>query len=111
VQLLGEELRVHKDTVSSGDVRVRKETVTQMQTVQVPVTREQLVVERADSSGRVAPGSETRIPLSEEHVRVDKETVVREEYKVDKRDSTSAETVSGEVRRERLLIDEQDGSR
>ena len=50
IQLYGEELRVHKEKVGSGDVRVRKESVTEMRTVEVPVTREQLVVEHTDGS-------------------------------------------------------------
>ena len=45
IQLLGEVLRVHKDRVSRGEVRIRKEVITETQTVQVPVTREELVVE------------------------------------------------------------------
>ena len=48
VQLFGEVLRVRKEKVSTGDVHVRKEAVTHMETVQVPVTREHLVVEHAD---------------------------------------------------------------
>ncbi|MGC2403195.1 MAG: YsnF/AvaK domain-containing protein [Acidobacteriaceae bacterium] len=105
VQLFGEVLRVHKEKVSSGDVQVRKESVTQMETVQVPVTREQLVVEH-DASGSSGAEDAIRIPLSEERVRIDKDTVLREEYKVGKREVTQTETVGDSVRRERLLIDD-----
>jgi uncharacterized protein (TIGR02271 family) len=47
-----------------------------------------------------------RIPLSEERVHIAKETVLREEYKVGKREITQNESVSDTVRRERLLIDD-----
>lgn len=106
IQLFGEVLRVHKEKVSSGDVQVRKESVTHMETVQVPVTREHLVVEHSDGSGRTDAEHAIRIPLSEERVHIDKDTVLREEYKVGKREVTQNESVSDSVRRERLLIDD-----
>lgn len=104
IQLYGEELSVHKERVGSGDVRVRKESVTEMQTVQVPVTREHLVVEHTDGSP-ASRAEELRIPLSEERVRVEKDLRLREEYKVGKRDVTKNEPVTESLRRERLLID------
>jgi uncharacterized protein (TIGR02271 family) len=106
IQLFGEALRVRKEKVSAGEVHVRKETVTHMETVQVPVTREQLVVERSGDSGRADAENAIRVPLSEERVHIDKDTVLREEYKVGKREVTQNESVSDNVRRERLLIDD-----
>jgi uncharacterized protein (TIGR02271 family) len=108
IQLFGEVLRVRKENVSSGDVHVRKESVTHMETVQVPVTQEHLVVEHGDRTGQ----NSIRVPLSEERVHIDKDTVLREEYKVGKREITQNEAVTDSVRRERLLIDDahaQDG--
>jgi uncharacterized protein (TIGR02271 family) len=106
IQLFGEVLRVRKEKVDTGDVRVRKEAVTHMETVQVPVTREHLVVEHTDGSGRAGLENSIRIPLSEERVHIDKDTVLREEYKVGKREVTQNEAVRDTVRRERLLIDD-----
>ncbi len=106
IQLFGEVLRVRKEKVDSGEVHVRKESVTRMETVQVPVTREHLVVEHSDENGRIAAENSIRVPLSEERVHIDKDTVLREEYKVGKREVTQNESVSDRVRRERLLIDD-----
>jgi uncharacterized protein (TIGR02271 family) len=106
VQLFGEVLRVRKEKVSTGDVHVRKEAVTHMETVQVPVTREHLVVEHADENGHADSEHAIRVPLSEERVYIDKDTVLREEYKVGKREMTQNESVTDTVRRERLLIDD-----
>jgi uncharacterized protein (TIGR02271 family) len=106
LQLFGEVLRVRKEKVDSGEVHVHKESVTRMETVQVPVTREHLVVERSDENGRAAPEDSIRVPLNEERVHIDKDTVLREEYKVGKREVTQNESVSDRVRRERLLIDD-----
>ena len=106
IQLFGEVLRVRREKVSSGDVHVRKEAVTRMETVQVPVTREHLVVEHTDGTGSVDAEHTFRVPLSEERVHIDKDTVLREEYKVGKREITQNESVTDTVRRERLLIDD-----
>lgn len=113
IQLLGEVLRVHKDRINRGEVVVRKDIVTETQNVQVPVTREELVVERRDVSGETpARGSigenrELRIPLTEETASVDKGTVVREEVAVGKRPVQEVRDLSGEVRREELVVDDQ----
>jgi uncharacterized protein (TIGR02271 family) len=106
IQLFGEVLRVRKEKVANGEVHVRKESVTHMETVQVPVTREHLVVDHSDENGRTDPEGSIRLPLSEERVHIDKDTVLREEYKVGKREVTQNESVSDRVRRERLLIDD-----
>jgi uncharacterized protein (TIGR02271 family) len=109
IQLFGEVLRVRKEKVGAGEVHVRKETVTHMETVQVPVTREHLVVEHSDENGRADAENAIRVPLSEERLHIDKDTVLREEYKVGKREVTQNESVSDSVRRERLLIDDAGG--
>ena len=117
VQLFGEVLRVHKDRISLGDVRLRKEVHTTTQTVQVPVTREELVVERLPVSGeQVADGAafkeeEIRIPLSEERPSVDKQAVLREQVRVGKKEVTNVESFDEKVRSEELKIDENPSSK
>jgi len=112
VQLLGEVLRVHKDRVNRGEVRLRKEVVTETQNVQVPVQREELVIERNPvSNGRAVAGSigeeEIRVPLSEERATLDKSTVVREEVNVSKKPVEEVRNLTGEVRREELVVDDE----
>src|SRR5581483_3860535 len=46
IQLLSEVIKVNKQRVQTGEVRVRKEVRTEQQNIQVPVTREELVIER-----------------------------------------------------------------
>jgi uncharacterized protein (TIGR02271 family) len=106
IQLFGEVLRVRKEKVSSGEIHVRKETVTHMETVEVPVTREHLVVEHTHASGRIDAEDTIRVPLSEERLHIDKETVLTEEYKVGKRQVTQNQSVTDSVRKERLLVDD-----
>lgn len=111
VQLLGEVLRVHKDRVNRGEVRLRKEVVTENQTVQVPVQREELVIERKPAStanpvsGTIGE-EEVRVPLSEERATLDKSTVVREEVSVSKKPVEHVRDLTGEVRHEELVVDD-----
>jgi uncharacterized protein (TIGR02271 family) len=111
IQLYGEVLRVQKDRVNRGEVRIRKEVLTTTQTIEVPVTREELVVERVPVSGQVAASNATfeaeeiRIPLSEERAYVKKQAVVREEVSIGKREVTNVESFDEQVRREELKVD------
>jgi uncharacterized protein (TIGR02271 family) len=112
VQLFGEVLRVHKERINRGEVRVRKDVVTENQTIEVPVMREELVLERVAVSGNtpapsanIGRGQEIRVPLSEEKVRLEKQPVLREEVNVGKREVADVERVSADVRREELRVD------
>jgi uncharacterized protein (TIGR02271 family) len=113
IQLLGEMLRIHKERISRGEVRLRKEVVTETKNVQVPVSREELVIERTDVSGeqpvtgQIGSEKEVRIPLSEEKVRVEKQPVVTGEVRVGKREVQETQTVSDEVRHEEVKVDKE----
>jgi uncharacterized protein (TIGR02271 family) len=111
IQLRGEILRTYRERVQRGEVRLRKEVVTENQTVEVPVTREELVIERVPASGEQAAAGEIgtdqeiRVPLSEERVRVEKRPVVTEEVRVGKRAVQNTERVSDTVRHEELKVE------
>ena len=112
IQLRGEMLRTYKDRVQRGEVRLRKEVVTENRSVDVPVTREELVIERTAGEGKAATGEigtgeEIRVPLSEERVRVEKQPVVNEEVRVGKRQVQGSKQVSDQVRHEELRVDKQ----
>jgi uncharacterized protein (TIGR02271 family) len=112
IQLLGEVLRVHKDRISRGEVHIRKEVVTENQTIEVPVTREELVIERfeptsATAVGKVGEASEIRIPLTEEVASADKHTFVREEVAVGKRAVEGVRSVGDSVSHEELIVDDK----
>lgn len=112
IQLRGEVLRTYRDRVQRGEVRLRKEVVTENQTVEVPVTREELVIERVPGSqtqgqttGEIGSDKEIRVPLSEERARVEKQPVVNEEVRVGKRAVQNTQRVSDNVRHEELRVD------
>ncbi len=117
LRLREEQLQVNKQRVAHGEVRLRKEVLTENQTLDVPVTREELVLERRPVSGgeasaddRIGDSEEMRIPLSREKVDVSKRTVPTEEVSVGRREVQETEQVSGTVRREELKIDDPSGT-
>jgi len=116
VEVREEELHARKTPVKKGEVRVRKEVVTEQQTLNVPVSHEEVVIERRPASRRasasasasaIKEGEEIRIPITEEKVRVEKDTVVKEEVGVRKRKVQNTEAVSGTVRKERVKVEQE----
>jgi len=113
VQAHEEQLHVHKQPVQTGEAIVRKEVHTETKTVQVPVKKEEIVVERHAVSGHPAAGGdikageEIRIPVSEEQVHVEKRPVVTEEVTVGKRQVQDTEEVAGTVRKEEIKVEKK----
>lgn len=113
VQLLGEILRVHKERVPRGSVTLRKDVVTEQQQVEVPLMREELIIERHPVQGSEAvagsfePGKEVTVNLEEERVRVEKHPVVREQVDVGKRQVKETKRVADNVKHEELRIDRE----
>jgi uncharacterized protein (TIGR02271 family) len=104
--------------INRGEARIRKDVVTENQTIEVPVMREELMLERVAVSGNtpapeanIGSGQEIRVPLSEEKVRLEKEPVLREEVNVGKREVQDVTSVSGDVRHEELRVDDSQAPR
>jgi len=113
MELREEELHARKQPVRTGEVRVRKDVVTETQTLDVPVTREEVVIERhpvghkTSPNADIRPGEEVRIPVMEEQVRVAKDTVLKEEVNVGKRKVSGTKRVSGTVRKEKARVERE----
>jgi uncharacterized protein (TIGR02271 family) len=113
IQLRGEMLRAVKQKVEKGEIRLRKDIVTENQTISVPVTREEVVVEQVSAgearplSGTIGDEGEIRIPVSEERVSVVKEPVVTGEVRVQKRAVQDNQQVSDTVRHEEVRVEKQ----
>lgn len=110
VQLREEELVARKRSVNSGEIRVGTEIVSEERTLEVPVTREEVTIERhavdRRPSDRPIGDEETiRLPIHEEEVTLEKRPVVYEEVSVGSRAVQETEQVSGTVRREEARID------
>lgn len=107
-----ERLEVGKERVHTGTARLRKYTTTETESVEVPVTKEKLSVERTPASGTATPGGlgdtaeqVEEVTLSEERVRVEKETVPVEEVRIGKETVTEHEQVTDEVRKEHVEVE------
>ena len=107
-----EQLQTRTTPVETGRVQVGKDVVEEQRTVDVPVSREEVVVERHPVDRRPADRpidatqSETiEVPVREEQVDVEKRPVVYEEVGVGKRTTQETQQVSDTVRREELRMD------
>ena len=114
VQLREEELQARKEQVETGRVRLGKEVVEEDRTLDVPVTREEVTIERRPVDRRPAEGAigtgereSLSVPVREERVAVEKTPVVYEEVGVGKREVTETQAVSGTVRREEARVERQ----
>ena len=114
MQLREEELTARKTSVETGSVHLGKDVVEEERTMDVPVTREEVYVERRPVDRRPSdqPISESdteaiRVPVTEEHVEVEKQPVVYEEVGVGKRVTQETRQVSDTVRREELRMDNE----
>lgn len=112
IQLREEQLQIYKQPVQVGEVNLRKKVVTDQQTINVPVNREEVFIERQPGSGQVADTpigeDETiRVPLSKEQVNVAKQVVATEEVKIGKRQVQGTKQVSDTVQREEAHIERE----
>lgn len=103
-----EELAVGKRRVASGEVEVGKRVETQHVRESVPVTREEVTIERRPATGMsTAPTieeGEIRVPLSHEEVIVEKRVVPKEELVIKKHEVQGEQVVEEDVRRERVEV-------
>ena len=111
IPLREEELEAEK-RVKESEVGIHKEVRTETKRMDIPVQKEDVVVERrpvdrteTDVSGKAFQEEDIRIPLKEEEVEVSKRPVVKEEVSVRKESRTETEPVSGEVRKEELKVE------
>ena len=107
-----ERLDVGKERVQSGTARLRKYTTTEQQSVEVPVTKEKLVVERNPAGGTPTSGGildegeqVEEVTLSEERVHVQKESVPVEEVRIGKETVTEHQQVDEQVRKEHVDVE------
>jgi uncharacterized protein (TIGR02271 family) len=128
IELVEEQLRARTRPVETGEVTIRKEVVEETRTIEVPVRREELVIEHhpierrlvdtaqsqaadplvaqlVDRLRHMRPGETLRIPIIEEEVVVHKRPVVVEEITLSKRIREETQKVSDTIRREEAHIE------
>jgi uncharacterized protein (TIGR02271 family) len=114
LRLHAERLKAYKQPEEVGRVSIHKDIVTEQQTLNVPVTREEVVIERhpvsegaTASEESIGQGETIRIPVSEERVHVTKETVPTGEVEISKRQVQENRQVSESVRREEARLEKE----
>ena len=113
LQLREEELVACTRSVNTGEVGLHTEVVSEQRTLEVPVSHEEVTIERhaVDRRPSDQPIGESKtisVPLSAEQVTLDKKAVVYEEVNIGKREVQETEHVSDTVWREEAVI-KQDG--
>ena len=106
-----ERLNVSTRSEQTGKARLRKYVVTEQQNVTVPVSREEVHIERepitdanvdAAMDGPAISDEEHEVPLYAERPVVETETVPVERVRLGKQTVTEQQTAGGEVRKEQI---------
>jgi uncharacterized protein (TIGR02271 family) len=114
IPLTEERLDVSKN-VQEQQATITKKPVTETKTVEVPVTHEEVSIERrapsggegqVASEGPVTSSEEITIPLKREEVEVNKTPYVKEEVTVTKKPVTETRQVTEEVTAERISTED-----
>jgi uncharacterized protein (TIGR02271 family) len=110
-----ERLKVGSESREVGRARLRKHVVTENQQVTVPVSREEVTLEREpiteSNRGEAYDGpaiseEEHEVTLHAERPVVETEAVAVERVRIGKETVTEQETVGGQVRKEEIELDE-----
>lgn len=110
-----ERLRVGTEQTEVGKVRLVKHVVTEEQQVNVPVSHEEVRLEREPVTGANRDDAlrgpdiseaEHEVTLRAERPVVEKETTPVERVRLDKDKVTDTETVSGEIRKEQIDVED-----
>ena len=106
-----ERLTVDKQAEQAGSVHVGKRVVEEQESVDVPIAREEVTMERRSvdrpASGDTLTEDSIDVPVYEEQVVAGKEARTVEELEVGKTARTDTERVSDTVRREEFDIDDE----
>jgi uncharacterized protein (TIGR02271 family) len=108
LQLHKEELQFDKKRIETADVSFYKRTFTVEKEILIPVTCEELIIEKKllNSEGTKEPQIETiRIPLSEERIEVSLHPTVLNDVDIYKKQFEDLKHVNETVKEEKVHID------
>jgi uncharacterized protein (TIGR02271 family) len=113
VQRSEEELRAGTREREAGEVGVQKTVRTERERLEVPTRREEVTVDRVPVEGEASEAQigddEVRVPVTEEEVVVEKRPVAKEEIRIRKDVVEDTEVVEEDVRKEEVDVDDQSG--
>jgi uncharacterized protein (TIGR02271 family) len=110
IQLLEEQLEISKELVKTAEVTSHKEAITEEKTITVPITREELVIEkRIIDNNSADDDSETseimRIPLTEEQINISKSPVKLEDVSIHTNKYQEIEHIEETLKKEKVHIE------
>ena len=115
VPLIAEEINIGKRTVETGGVRVHKTVREDVQTIDEPIIREHLEVERVEVNQFVESAPAVRyegdvmiVPVLEEVVVTQKRLLLREEVRLVKRREEISNAQKATLRREEITLEKID---
>lgn len=121
IPVLSEKLEVSK-TKSSTEATVIKEPILETKTLEIPITHEELVIERravtdtntnkkaaAAEEAVVESRTEINIPLKSEVIQVTNQPYIKEELVVKKKPVTENRTITEELRSEKVKVKDPEG--
>jgi uncharacterized protein (TIGR02271 family) len=114
IPVVEERLEVNK-VQSIVDLTVTKESVTEITTVDVPITYEEITIQRRrpvneatageqTGEGPVRSNTEIKIPLMKEEIEISKQPYVKEEVVIRKKPVIETRTVTEEVKSEKVKV-------
>ena len=115
IPVVEERLEINK-VQSIVDLTVTKESVTEITTVDVPITYEEITIQRRRRSvneatageqtgeGPVRSNTEIKIPLMKEEIEISKQPYVKEEVVIRKKPVIETRTVTEEVKSEKVKV-------
>jgi uncharacterized protein (TIGR02271 family) len=116
IPLVEEEIAVEKTVVSDGRVEVRTRTEVEKEHLDIDLVHQDVEVERIPLNKVVdaAPpmrteGETTIIPVLEERLVVTKQLVLVEEIRMTRKSSVHTQSVSAELRKQRVSVERSDG--
>lgn len=106
LKLHEEQLDIMKKWVQTANVDIHKEVSTEEKTLLVPVTREELVIEKKPLDEESNENTEViRIPIREEQIEVIKHWVVLEDVQVHKHQFQENKCIEETLKKEKLHIE------
>lgn len=108
LQLHKEELRIEKKWVDTTDVKAYKNTYTEVKEIKVPVTYEELVIEKRiqNAKGDTDEDPEIiRIPLSEERIEVTLKPTILEDVEIYKEQIEEVIQLNETLKEEKIHIE------
>jgi uncharacterized protein (TIGR02271 family) len=114
IPVVEERLEINK-VQSIVDLTVTKESVTEITTVDVPITYEEITIQRRrpvneatageqTGEGPVRSNTEIKIPLKKEEIEISKQPYVKEEVVIRKKPVIETRTVTEEVKSEKVKV-------